>query len=95
APFGGSPRTIEVNVDPDLLRSHSMTPDQIVEAIRVNNQTAPSGNVRIGDKNYITPTNNTIKEVKDFENIPLFKGSVQNLKLGDVATVKDGADITA
>jgi multidrug efflux pump subunit AcrB len=49
----------------------------------------------MGDKNYITPTNNTIKEVKDFENIPLFKGSVQNLKLGDVATVKDGADITA
>ena len=95
APFGGSPRTVEVNVDPDLLRSHNMTPDQIVEAIRLNNQTAPSGNVRIGDKNYITPTNNTIKEVKDFEKIPLFKGSVQNLTLGDVATVKDGADITA
>jgi len=94
-PFGGSPRTIEVNVDPDLLRSHNLTPDQIVEAIRINNQTAPSGNVRIGDKNYITPTNNTIKEIKDFEKIPLFKGGVQNLLLGDVATVKDGADITA
>ncbi|QKJ64278.1 efflux RND transporter permease subunit [Flavobacterium sp. M31R6] len=95
APFGGSPRTIEVNVNPNLLRSHNMTPDQIVEAIRLNNLTAPSGNVRIGDKNYITPTNNTIKEVKDFEKIPLFKGGVQNLTLGDVATVKDGADITA
>ena len=94
-PFGGSPRTIEVNVDPDLLRSHNMTADQIVEAIRINNQTAPSGNVRIGDKNYITPTNNTIKEIKDFEKIPLFKGGVSNLYLGDVATVKDGADITA
>lgn len=94
-PFGGSPRTIEINVDPDALRSHNLTPDQIVEALRINNQTAPSGNVRIGDKNYITPTNNTIKEVKDFEKIPLFKGGVQNLYLGDVATVKDGADITA
>lgn len=94
-PFGGSPRTIEVNVDPDLLRSHNLTPDQIVDAIRINNQTAPSGNVRIGDQNYITPTNNTIKEIKDFEKIPLFKGGIQNLYLGDVATVKDGADITA
>jgi len=94
-PFGGSPRTIEINVDPDLLRSHNLTPDQIVESIRLNNQTAPSGNVRIGDKNYITPTNNTIKDVKDFEKIPLFKGGVQNLTIGDVATVKDGADITA
>lgn len=94
-PFGGSPRTIEVNVDPEMLRSHNLTPDQIVEAIRLNNQTAPSGNVRIGDKNYITPTNNTIRDLKDFENIPIFKGGVQNLYLRDVATVKDGADITA
>lgn len=94
-PFGGSPRTIEINVDPDLLRSHQLTADQIVEAIRTNNQTAPSGNLRIGDINYIIPTNNTIKEVQDFEKIPLFKGGVQNLYLGDVAQVKDGADITA
>ncbi|RDI14657.1 efflux RND transporter permease subunit [Flavobacterium sp. AG291] len=93
-PFGGSPRTIEINVDPAQLRAHNLTPDQIVEAIRINNQTAPSGNVRIGDKNYLTPTNNTIKEIKDFEKIPLFKVGVQNLSLGDVATVKDGADVT-
>jgi multidrug efflux pump subunit AcrB len=95
APFGGSPRTIEINVDPTLLRSHNLTVDQVVEAIRLNNQTAPSGNVRIGDKNYITPTNYTIKKIKDFETIPLFKGGVQNLQLRDVATVKDGADLTA
>ena len=95
APFGGSPRTIEINIDPELLRSHNLTADQVVDAIRINNQTAPSGNVRIGDKNYITPTNNTIKKIKDFEDIPLFKGSVQNLYLKDVATVKDGADVTA
>jgi multidrug efflux pump subunit AcrB len=95
APFGGSPRTIEINVDPGLMRSHNLTVDQIVEAIRVNNQTAPPGNVRIGDKNYITPTNYTIKNIKDFEDIPLFKGAVQNLYLHDVATVKDGADATA
>jgi multidrug efflux pump subunit AcrB len=95
APFGGSPRTIEIDVDPELMRSHNLTPEQIVEAIRLNNQTAPSGNVRIGDKNYITPTNNTIRNLKEFETIPLFKGGVQNLYLRDVAVVKDGSDITA
>jgi multidrug efflux pump subunit AcrB len=94
APFGGSPRTIEVNVDPTLMRSHNLTVDQVVEAIRVNSQTAPPGNVRMGDKNYLTPTNYTIQKVKDFENIPLFKGGVQNLYLRDVAVVKDGADAT-
>ena len=95
APFGGNVRTIEINVDPERLRSHNLTPDQIVEAIRLNNQTAPGGNVRIGDINYITPTNNTVREVKDFETIPLFKSGVQNLYLRDVATVTDGADVAA
>lgn len=93
-PFGGNIRTVVVKADPELLRSHHLTTDQLVEAIKLNNQTTPSGNIRIGDKNYITPTNTLIRSVKDFENIPLFKGGVQNLYLRDVATIEDGADIT-
>ncbi|GGH66144.1 multidrug efflux pump subunit AcrB [Filimonas zeae] len=94
-PFGGNVRTVVIKADPALLRAHNMTPDQLVEAMRLNNQTAPSGNVRVDDKNYITPINTTIKDVKDFENIPLFKNGVQNLYLRDVATVEDGADIAS
>ena len=95
APFGGNQRTVVIKVDPETMRSHNLTIDQVVEAVKVNNQTSPAGNVRIGDKNYLTPVNTTIKTVKDFENIPLFKGGVQNLYLKDVATVEDGADITS
>jgi multidrug efflux pump subunit AcrB len=95
APFGGNVRTIVIKVDPELLRSHNLTPDQVVEALRINNQSTPSGNVRIGNLNYITPANTTIKNVKDFEDIPLFKGGVQNLTIKDVAKVEDGADITS
>lgn len=94
-PFGGNIRTVVIKADPELLRIHHLTPDQLVEALRLNNQVAPSGNVRIGDKNFITPTNTTVKTIKDFENLPLFKGGVQNLYLRDVATVEDGADIAA
>lgn len=94
APFGGSVRSIVIKVDPALLQAHNLTADQVVTALRVNNQTSPSGNVRIGDYNYITPTNTTIKTLKDFENIPLFKGGVQNIFLRDIATVEDGADVT-
>lgn len=94
-PFGGNIRTVVIKADPELLRIHQLTPDQLVEALRLNNQVAPSGNVRIGDKNFITPTNTTVRSIKDFENIPLFKGGVQNLYLRDVATVEDGADIAA
>ena len=94
APFGGNVRTVVIKVDPELMRSHNLIADQVVEALRLNNQTSPAGNVRIGDKNYLTPVNTTIKTIKDFEDIPLFKGGVQNLYLKDVATVEDGADIT-
>jgi len=93
-PFGGSPRTVEINIDPNKLRVHNLSPDQIVEAISRNNITAPSGNVYVGDINYLTPTNNTIKAVEDFGNIPIFKGGVENVYIRDIATVKDGADIT-
>jgi multidrug efflux pump subunit AcrB len=93
-PFGGNIRTIVIKADPELLRSHQLTPDQLVEALRLNNQISPGGNVRIGDYNYLTPANTVIKTVKDFENIPLYKGGVQNLYLKDVATIEDGADIT-
>ncbi|MGA0558639.1 efflux RND transporter permease subunit [Larkinella sp. VNQ87] len=95
APFGGNSRTIVIKADPELLRSHNLTPDQVVAALRVNNQATPAGNVRVGDLNYFTPANTTIKTVQDFENIPIYTGGVQNIYLRDVAKVEDGADITS
>lgn len=95
APFGGNVRTVVIKVDPGLLRVHNLTPDQVVEALRINNQSTPAGNVRIGDYNYYTPANTIIKNIKDFGGIPLFKGGVQNVYLRDIATVEDAADITS
>lgn len=93
-PNGGSSRTVVISVDPKKLREYNLSPDQLVEAMRVNNITTPSGNIRIGDKNYITPSNTILEKVEDFENIPLFKeGDVHNLYMKDVAKVEDGADI--
>ncbi|GAB4020839.1 efflux RND transporter permease subunit [Spirosoma koreense] len=94
APFGGNSRSIVIKADPELLRAHNLTPDQLVAALRINNQATPAGNVRVGDFNYFTPANTTILNISDFGNIPLYTGTVQNLYLKDVATIEDGADIT-
>ncbi len=94
APFGGNVRTILIKVDPQLLRAHNLTPDQIVTALRDNNQNTPAGNVRIGDYNYLAPANTSLKQVKDFGDIALYKNGIQTVFLRDVATVEDGADIT-
>ncbi len=94
APFGGNVRTVVIKADPELLRIHHITPDQVVAALRENNQATPAGNVRIGDYNYFTPANTTIKNIKDFGDIPIFKGGIQNIYLRDIAVIEDGADIT-
>ncbi len=95
APFGGNARTVVIKADPALLREHNLTVDQLVQALDLNNQATPSGNVRIGNLNYFTPTNSTIATVKDFENIPIYYNGVQNVYLRDVARVEDAADITS
>jgi multidrug efflux pump subunit AcrB len=94
APFGGNQRTILIKADPQLLREHNLTPDQLVQALADNNQNTPAGNVRIGDYNYVAPVNTTIKNISDFGNIPLYKNGVQTVFMHDVATIEDGADVT-
>src|SRR3954469_10744564 len=43
-PFGGSARTIVVNVKPDRMRAYGIAPDEIVTAISQANTISPSGN---------------------------------------------------
>src|SRR2546426_12392243 len=43
-PFGGSARTIVVNVKPDRLRAYGFAPDEIVQAMAQSNAISPSGN---------------------------------------------------
>jgi multidrug efflux pump subunit AcrB len=94
-PFGGNARTIVIKADPDLMRSHNITPDELVKALAENNTITPAGNVRIGDFMFITPTNSVLEKVTEFENIPILKGEGTTVFFRDVATVEDGADVTS
>ena len=94
-PFGGNMRTVVIKANPDLLRQHNLTPQQLVESLSAYNVTAPAGNVKIDKLNFVTPANTTIEHIPDFGNIPIFKNTVGNIYLKDVATVEDGADIAS
>src|SRR4051812_36014078 len=48
-PFGGNQRTIVIRVKPDLLRSHHMSVDEVIQSISSGNTIFPAGNVRTGD----------------------------------------------
>src|SRR6266478_3504029 len=49
-PFGGSARTIVVNIDPDRMYSYKISPDEVVDAITQANLISPSGNMMMGGK---------------------------------------------
>jgi multidrug efflux pump subunit AcrB len=92
-PFGGSARTIVVNVNPDRLRGYNLSPDEIVQAITQANTISPSGNLNLGDKYPIVPVNSVVKNIKDLETVPLRTTAGGAVYLRDVATVEDAADI--
>ncbi len=92
--FGGNQRTIIVKINPDLMRSHNLTPEQIVAAVARNNVPSAAGNVRIGDKTYIAPLNTLEGDPSEFLNIPINTGSGPTVFVRDIGSVEDAADIT-
>jgi multidrug efflux pump subunit AcrB len=94
-PFGGSSRSIVVNVNPERMRSYGLSPDEIVKALAESNPISPSGNMNLGDKYPIIETNAIVKNPKDLEAVPLRRNKQgAAVFLRDVATVTDGADTT-
>lgn len=93
-PLGGNQRTILVKIDPSLVRSYQLTPEEIIRAVVSGNQPSPAGNIRIGDKTLMTPVNSLIHKPEDFLNIPIRIGAGTSVFIRDVGTVEDGSDIT-
>src|ERR1700710_1300095 len=59
-PFGSNARTIIFSIDPNKLRSFNLTPDEVVDALSKYNFMSPSGNLRLGNKIYLTTMNSLI-----------------------------------
>ena len=93
-PFGGNQRTVVIKVDPQLVRSYKLTPEEVIKAIVSNNQPSPAGNIRIGDRALMTPVNSLVRRPEDFLNIPIRTGAGPTVFVRDIGTVEDGADIT-
>ena len=92
-PFGGSARTILINLKPDRLRSYGMSPDEIATSVTAANMISPSGNLVMGDLYPQVPVNSTVKNIKDLETVPIRTGQYPAVYLRDVADVSDGADL--
>jgi multidrug efflux pump subunit AcrB len=92
-PFGGSARTIVINVDPERLRSYNMSPDEIVGAITRANLISPSGNMAVSGKYPMVPLNSVVENIKDLESVAIRVGTYPTVFVRDVGEVTDGSDI--
>ena len=92
-PFGGSARTIVINLKPDRLRAYSMSPDEVVAAVTAANLISPSGNMAIGGMYPMVPLNSVVRNIQNLADVPIRTAVYPTVFLRDVATVVDGSDI--
>jgi multidrug efflux pump subunit AcrB len=93
-PFGSNARTVVINVDPLKLRTYNLSPDEVVNAVVRNNTITPSGNIRIGNINFVTSINSLEDQVEQFSDIPVKSDGNSMIFVRDVAKVADAADVT-
>src|SRR5690554_5954986 len=94
APFGGNIRSIVINVDPEALQAHGLSPEEVTIAMTKNSLPSPAGNIRIGDENLMAPVNSIAKDPEEFLNTPIKVDDSRTVYIRDVARVVDGADQT-
>src|SRR3569833_1371192 len=93
-PFGSNSRSIIVSLDPDKLRSYSITPDKVVEALAKYNAMSPSGNLCLNNLMFTTTMNTLVEKSAEFGDIPIESKNGVTVFVKDIAKVEDAADVT-
>ena len=93
-PFGGSARSIVIRANADKLRSYGVSPDDVITALGAGNTVSPSGNIHVGDKYPVVPTNAMVKNPQDLGAILLKQSGGAAVYLRDIGVIEDAADIT-
>ena len=92
-PFGSSPRTVVINVDPKKLTRFSLSPEDIAVALAKSNLIVPAGNLNIGTQYPLVPMNSIVEKIEELLSVPIRLGTYPTVFLKDVATVSDATDI--
>jgi multidrug efflux pump subunit AcrB len=90
SPYGGKPRQIMVDIDPESLQAKGLTPLDVANAINVQNLILPSGTAKMGTREYQVSLNSSPEAVKALNDLPIKSEGNAVIRVGDVAQVHDG-----
>ncbi len=89
-PYGGKPRLIMVDLDQKALQARHMSPTDVSNAILRQNVILPSGDVKIGSKDYTLTMNNSPNFIDTINDFPVGEIDGRMVFVRDVAHVHDG-----
>jgi multidrug efflux pump subunit AcrB len=92
-PYGGKPRVIMVDLSKDALQSRGLSPTDISDVLSRENVILPSGDVKLGRRDYTVAMNNSPDVIDAINNFPVKEVEGRMVFMRDVAHVHDGYQI--
>ena len=92
-PYGGKPRVIMVDLDTQSLQSKGIAPSEVSAALQTQNLISPSGDVKMGSKDYAVSLNNSSNTIDEINSFPIKRLGGTTIFLRDVAYVHDGYQV--
>ena len=92
-PYGGKPRVIMVDLDQQALEARGLSSSDVAAALQQQNVILPSGDVKIGSKDYPLAANNSPDVITAINRFPVKEVAGRIVFVGDVAHVHDGYQI--
>jgi multidrug efflux pump subunit AcrB len=92
-PTGGKQRQIMVDLDPDLMRAHGVSAEQVAQAISAQNFTLPAGSVRLGGSEMSVQLNSSPDTVAGLGDLPVRSDGASTIYIRDVGSVRDGFSV--
>jgi len=89
-PYGGKPRVIMVDMDQAAMTAQGLEPSDISNVLLENNVIVPSGDVKLGSKDYPLTMNNSPQVIEQMNDFPVKTVKGRQVFLRDVAHVHDG-----
>ena len=88
ASFGGFQKQYQVVLDPNKLNYYGLSVDEVIRAVRSNNNEAGGRKFEMNDVGYIIKTSGYLKSIEEIDNIAVSTVNTIPVKIKDVATVQ-------